>query len=203
MNLFSKIFKKNKSNGDKEKSKIKISDFETIDNFWEYIINQDKWYLKFSPYDFPEINNYINDLAQLIIETTNDLRTKMNFTYDEYWKIVDWDNIIIREDMNKESDFKLKDNLNFKQFCSNCNSKIGFTQRYPKTICNNCRNKLTDKDGRKVEFYNTEALGSGCQGYYSDTNQNEKYNSTICYLINKEYFADEGRFGGIVIQLKE
>lgn len=182
---------------------MNIKDFDSIEDFWQYITSEEKWYLKFSPHQFTDIEKYIQKLAQLIIESTNALRVKMEFTYEEYWKIIDWDNVVIREDINANSKFKLDENLKFKQYCSNCNSTIGFQQRHPKTICRNCRAEISDKNGRKLDFFNTEALGSGCQGYYSDSQQTEKYNSDLCYINGKEYFAEEGRFGGIVIQRKE
>ena len=35
------------------------------------------------------------------------------------------------------------------------------------------------------------------------TGQKEKYDSELCYINGKEFYAEEARFGGIVIQLKE
>lgn len=62
--------------------------------------------------------------------------------------------------------------------------------------------KKPDSEGRKVEFYNSEFGGFGVQGYYLDTEEEEKYNSKICYIDGKEFYAEEARFGGIVIQRK-
>jgi hypothetical protein len=75
--------------------------------------------------------------------------------------------------------------------------------RYPKYICGDCTELLTDSEGRKVEYFNTELLGHGCQGYYVNTEQREKYDSTTCYIKDKIFYAEEAYFGGIVIQLKE
>ena len=87
-----------------------------------------------------------------------------------------------------------------KQFCPICNSEVTPYSRYPKYVCNECFDKATDKDGRKVTFANTHIMGYGCEGIYIDTR--EKYNSNICYIDGQECEADEARFGGIVIEKK-
>ena len=186
-----------------DKINVDIEKFETINDFWKFITKENKWYLAYSPYDIKNIEKHISELEPLIIESTNHLRMKMNFTYDDYWKIIDWDNFLIRADMDEMNKFKLNESLKFIQFCSNCKNETGFFQRYPKRICKDCYSKTTDFKGKNVEYFNTEALGSGCQGYYVGTEQKEKYNSEICYINGKEFLAEEGRFGGIVIQLKE
>lgn len=86
------------------------------------------------------------------------------------------------------------------QFCSNCNQPVNYSSRYPKYICQDCVKLLTDKDGRKVAFYNTELLGYGCQGYYIDVEPHEEFDSTTCFIQDTMFFAQEARFGGIVIQ---
>ena len=79
--------------------------------------------------------------------------------------------------------------------------------RYPKLVCSDCFSKTTDKDGRKIYFFNDfakskevdntyEWIGPGAQ--YIDTK--ETYNSVICYINGIECKANEGRFGGIVIE---
>ena len=201
MNIFSKLFGKTKN--ENIDSDLNIKNFKSVSSFWEFVVSTDNWYSKYSPYKIKNINNYISELAPLIIQSTNELRKKMEFSYEEYEQIVYWDNFLIRIDMDESNKFKLNKSLTFKQYCSNCKKEIGFQQRYPKLICGECLSKITDKNNRLVEFFNTEGLGYGCQGYYCETQQKEKYNSDICFLEGKEYFAEEGRFGGIVIQLKE
>jgi hypothetical protein len=90
-----------------------------------------------------------------------------------------------------------------KQNCSNCGIEVGYFGRYPKYICGVCVEKITDKEGSSLAFYNTDFPGVGCQGYYIDVNPIEKYKSNICFIGNQEFFAEEGRFGGIVIQKKK
>lgn len=87
-----------------------------------------------------------------------------------------------------------------KQTCPSCYAELVFSERYPGMICYKCGAKLTDIKGRKVEYCNVNPPGTGCQGYYSDSNWTEKYDSDICYIGNDEFFAQEARFGGIVVQ---
>ena len=182
---------------------LDIKEFNSAYDFWEFITKKDKWYLKYSPYRIKNIDTRISELEPLIIDETNRLREIMKFTNDEYRKIIDWDNFLIRADLNKSNKFKLNKSIEFKQYCPSCGNEREFTQRYPKCICRKCYNKVMDLNGRKVEFFNTNPLGYGCQGYYVGTEQVEKYDSNLCFINGKEYFAEEARFGGIVIQLKE
>ena len=73
--------------------------------------------------------------------------------------------------------------------------------RYPRYLCGNCSGRVTDKEDRRVEFFNTEFLGHGCQGRYVDSD--EPYNSDVCYVDGVECWAEEAYLGGIVIQAKE
>ena len=198
MSFFSKFFGVNKNRDSKKDPELLVEKFETMHSFWEFVTKEDKWYLKYSPHQIKNIDKYISDLAPLIIKTTNQLRAEMEFTSDEYWEINKWDNFLFQKDIIENDK-----NLKFVQFCSNCSVGTGYAPRYPKSICRNCYGKLTDKEGRKVEFYNTEWVGAGCQGYYVGTEQKEKYDSIHCFIDAKEFFAEEARFGGIVIQLKE
>lgn len=86
-----------------------------------------------------------------------------------------------------------------KQHCPICKSEVQQNLRYPNYVCNECFDKATDKEGRKVTFGNIDFWG-GCEGIYLDTQ--EKYNSNICYINGQECIADEARFGGIVIEKK-
>jgi len=90
-----------------------------------------------------------------------------------------------------------------KQFCSNCGQPVNYNSRYPKYICKNCVKLITDKRGRRIAFSNTQLLGYGCQGYYIDVEPNKKYDSDICFIKETMFFAQEARFGGIVIQKKD
>lgn len=205
MNFISKLFGLNKNSDKLEDADfdLDIMDFNSSNEFWKFITKENKWYLKYSPYRIKNIGTLISELEPLIIDSTNELRKKMEFSYDDYWKIIDWDNFLIQADMDESNKFKRTESLKFKQFCPNCGLERGFQQRYPKSICGKCYSETEDLNGRIVEFFNTEMGGYGCQGYYVGTEQKEKYESESCYIDGKEYYAKEARFGGIVIQLKE
>jgi hypothetical protein len=88
-----------------------------------------------------------------------------------------------------------------KQYCGNCGCEVPFFARYPRYICRDCYKFLCDRDGRRVLYSNTHPLGYGCQGYYADSEWEETYDSPYCYIGNKRFYAQEARFGGIVVQL--
>lgn len=66
-------------------------------------------------------------------------------------------------------------------------------------VCDSCYNLASDKDGRKLEFYNT-SMGGGYKAIYSDTE--EEYLSHTCYISGVECEAKEHRMGGIEIKVK-
>jgi len=86
------------------------------------------------------------------------------------------------------------------QYCANCEQPVRFFERYPNYICQDCKNLLTDEQGRKVVFYNTHPLGTGCQGYYRGSDLKELYPSEYCFIEGHKYRAQEARFGGIVVE---
>ena len=175
--------------------------FSSITELWKFITQNKEWYLEYSPNQVINIEDYIEELTPLIVQTTNELRHRMEFSDNENFIIARWDNFVLS---NKEkSEFILNESKKLKTYCSNCGKEKGFDQRYPKSICHTCSLQITDLNGKKVEFFNSHITGSGYQGYYFGTGQKEKYDSELCYINGKEFYAEEARFGGIVIQLKE
>ena len=192
MKFLSDLFKsKNDSVG--QKKKVNVSDFQSPDAFWKFVTQNRHWYLDYLPQQFDDLQPNLQNLASLISDTLNDLRYSLEFKNDDYWNILQWDNVLL--------ELKLHEAL--KQYCSNCKIEMNLLQRYPRAICHDCTKNLTSPDGRKVEFFNSEAMGYGCQGFYSGTNQKEKYDSNECQIGTKDFIANEARFGGIVIELKE
>ena len=53
--------------------------------------------------------------------------------------------------------------------------------------------------GRALQFFNT-SLGGGFIAYYADSHQTETHPGHICFIDGIRCYADEARFGGIVIQ---
>ncbi|MDF0556381.1 hypothetical protein [Kamptonema sp. UHCC 0994] len=88
------------------------------------------------------------------------------------------------------------------QICPICKASINSFPRYPKYVCEDCFKKATDINGRKLNFYN-ESMGGGYVAYYSDSNNAEEYNSHESYIDGIKCWADEARFGGIVIEVVE
>ncbi|MFP4341650.1 MAG: hypothetical protein ACLFQO_14480 [Cyclobacteriaceae bacterium] len=84
-----------------------------------------------------------------------------------------------------------------KHHCPICSKELKVIRRYPKYVCPECKYKATDKDGHELSFSNVDFTG-GFTASYTDTG--EKYNSHTCYIDGIECYADEARFGGVVIQ---
>jgi hypothetical protein len=72
-----------------------------------------------------------------------------------------------------------------------------YFSRYPRTVCNTWYGKASDAQGRKLSFFNTSMSG-GFEAIVSETK--EKYESQICYIEGVKCWAQEARFGGIVIE---
>jgi predicted RNA-binding Zn-ribbon protein involved in translation (DUF1610 family) len=87
-----------------------------------------------------------------------------------------------------------------KHACPICGTSLSLYERYPRYVCPKCAEKTCDREGRRVEYRNLSFTG-GCQGYYPDNG--EVYPSDTCYIGNRACTAEEARFGGIVIQVKD
>lgn len=66
-------------------------------------------------------------------------------------------------------------------------------------VCHECSHKTTDEKGNPVHYNNTNGLGHGCEASYVD--KGEKYECDICYIKGIKCKAEEGYFGGIVVQV--
>ena len=67
-------------------------------------------------------------------------------------------------------------------------------------LCVDCQKRACAKNGRPLEFFNPDFLG-GLAGRYADTH--ETYPGVDCYIDGIPCRAEEGRFGGVVIQVLE
>jgi hypothetical protein len=171
-----------------------------LSDFWEEFIATEKWYLRF---------NYLNGhgrdsskalvLAKFVIQFFNGLRSRHDFTYAEYGKINNWSNLVWSEEYK---------GTEIKQWCSNCLKEVYYQARYPKYICSECASKNKyDKLGNLLEFSNLGFSG-GFKITYNDASGNtiredDTQEYCECMIDNKMFFAQEARFGGIVIQKKE
>jgi hypothetical protein len=166
-------------------------EFNSIEEFWEFIIKDKNWFKNLNP--VREKFGIDKLIAKAIIEYHNTF-VQNEFETEDYRFLHKWINSVFTDSIKRSE---------YKQYCANCRKLTFNNARYPKYICGDCTELLTDSEGRKVEYFNTELLGHGCQGYYVNTEQREKYDSTTCYIKDKIFYAEEAYFGGIVIQLKE
>ena len=83
--------------------------------------------------------------------------------------------------------------------CPICYAELTRNYRYPNYICAQCSEKATDIEGKRLIFRNRD-LSGGFVAIYKDSQ--EIYNSNICYINKIICYADEARFGGIVIEKK-
>ena len=83
--------------------------------------------------------------------------------------------------------------------CPICDTTTKTLPRYPRRVCGTCAAKASDESGRALEFFNT-SIGGGFIAYYADSNQTETHPGHLCFIDGIRCYADEARFGGIVIQ---
>jgi hypothetical protein len=171
--------------------------YSDIEEYWEDFIKNEKWFVKF------RIHLRISEsrlvLAKHITSYFNNLRREYKFTYDEYNQINDWQNSVWSDEY-KETELK--------QWCANCYKEVYYQGRYPKYICGECASKeVLDKEGNLLDFSNL-----GLSGGFKITRKNRDGQIILeddtkqfcnCIIDGKEFFAQEARFGGIVIQRKE
>ena len=82
--------------------------------------------------------------------------------------------------------------------CPVCNKNMLHFERYPNMICNECVEITVNKNNESIKFYNIDHTG----GFISIVND-IKGKEHECYVNNHKCYADEARFGGIVVQLSE
>ncbi|MEP7074865.1 MAG: hypothetical protein ABI878_03570 [Acidobacteriota bacterium] len=83
------------------------------------------------------------------------------------------------------------------QKCPICSTPVVFSERYPRYVCDSCFARAVDEDGRSLAFTNV-SLSGGFAALYRDTH--EERQSHLCFIGDIKCWADEARFGGIVIQ---
>lgn len=86
-----------------------------------------------------------------------------------------------------------------------------FTPRYPKAICSKCSDsEIKDSDNNLVSFHNIDLTGGFISRHIINNHDNDNVVEKaehICWINNStkdiKCYADEARFGGIVIQVLE
>ena len=84
-------------------------------------------------------------------------------------------------------------NKKFKE-CPICSKNMRQSQRYPNCICPDCYQLTVTDKGETITFINEDIWG----GFKSIVN-NKQGEIHECYVNNIKCYADEARFGGIVI----
>ena len=91
-------------------------------------------------------------------------------------------------------------NQNSEHHCPICNAFMQFTPRYPKAICGKCSENVKDSDGFNVTYFNVSISG-GFKSVHDINGTSVEKEDHICYINGIRCYADEARFGGIVIQI--
>ncbi len=81
--------------------------------------------------------------------------------------------------------------------CPICSEKVSHFERYPDQVCGRCHSKTSDAYGRRLKFSNA-GLSGGLRAEYLDNGA--EYKHQICYIDGRKCFANEHRFGGIVVE---
>jgi hypothetical protein len=81
--------------------------------------------------------------------------------------------------------------------CPICGAELPVASRYPDYLCEGCVAKATDEQGRSLAFSNVSPTG-GFEAVIRSTG--EPRDSHICYVEGWRCWADEARFGGIVVE---
>ena len=82
------------------------------------------------------------------------------------------------------------------QVCPICKNPVSGNPRYPNYVCLKCQHDygVKNKEGLPIEFFNVDFTG----GFMSIVN-GVKGEEHECYINNVKCYANEARFGGIVI----
>ena len=86
--------------------------------------------------------------------------------------------------------------------CPICNTNMRRLIRYPLSICDTCCSKENMKDisGNLVDFANT-SIGGGFVSLHTIDGTIIQKEDHICFVKGVKCYAEEARFGGIVIQM--
>jgi hypothetical protein len=83
--------------------------------------------------------------------------------------------------------------------CPICAAPASFSTRYTRLLCPACVLEAADASGRPLRFANLN-LGAGFAATYAD--DGAPYPAHECFVRGVSCVADEGYFGGIVVQIR-
>jgi len=171
--------------------------FDALGDFWTFFTRDRLWFIKYSPFSgAPDADRGRTSLSGYVVKATNSIRLGQKFSYEDHDHIRRWDDFFRADDLNQTE---------FMQVCPSCGNGVNYSASYPKYLCRKCCDNVTDKNGRKLAFYDTGFMGARCRGFYvgGDGKPAEKYESNVCFIDGVEYCAGEGKFGGVVILKKD
>jgi len=84
------------------------------------------------------------------------------------------------------------------QFCPICRTPVSANPRYPKYLCSDCVERADDGSGNRLIFFQSSPDGRYAARYAVS---GESYASHECFVDEQKCWADEARFGGVVVQL--
>jgi hypothetical protein len=84
------------------------------------------------------------------------------------------------------------------QACPICGAAVSANPRYPKYLCADCVQRASDENGKRLSFSQSSRDGRYAARYLVS---GEPYSSHECFVDERKCWADEARFGGIVVQL--
>ena len=87
--------------------------------------------------------------------------------------------------------------------CPICSADMPRLGRYPLSICRACAtdDDIKDVSGHPVKFVNIHAFGSGFASFHTIDGICIQKEEHICFVKGVKCYAEEGYFGGIVIQI--
>ena len=85
--------------------------------------------------------------------------------------------------------------------CPICGTEQPAVPRYPGYLCRECVSRASTEDGRRLRLVNTSISG-GFAARYADTEElcEEVTITHLVYVDGTRCWADEARYGGIVVQ---
>lgn len=83
------------------------------------------------------------------------------------------------------------------QQCPICDCEVAPDPRYPRYVCRACVQRAASAEGALLEFTQSSPEGAYAAHY---AKSGEAYSSHECWIDGIKCWADEARFGGIVVQ---
>ena len=83
------------------------------------------------------------------------------------------------------------------QICPVCRIEVQTNPRYPRYLCRTCIERAVDKNGEKIQFFQSNPDGRYAARYSAT---GAVYPSHECFVDGSKCWADEARFGGIIVQ---